>query len=173
MPLQRSESSIGTPNPLPTSARVTTFGHCLSCLLSIAVTWSLLHIASSIPDPQDSLHPLALPGRDEGHENLCTVRRPEGCSLGGTASSSPENVDPWVYDDGWAQWRWATKNSVQCCLSSHVPTALQALVRDQMPQLSFSGDRGQRQACRNISQGCHSHGREDATVCDKHRYPHN
>lgn len=139
MTLQRGESSFRTPNPLPASARVTKFGHCLSCLLSIAVTWSLLHSTSSTPDPQDSLHPLTLPGRDKSHENLCTVRRPEGGSLGGTASSSPENVDPWVDDDGWAQWRWATEKSMECCLSSHVPTALQALVRDQMPRLSFGG----------------------------------
>lgn len=64
----------------------------------------------------------------------------------------------------------------QHCLSSHVPTAFQALVRDQMPQPSSVGTEVDGGGCKNISQGatliqpspcergCHSHTEGAAAV---------
>lgn len=62
-------------------------------------------------------------------------------------------------------WRWVGAMGVgqgedgATCLSSHVPTAFQALVRDQMPQPSSVGTEVDGGACKNISQGATATGR--------------
>lgn len=112
-------------------------------LLFTAVTWSLPHITLSTPYPQDSLHPLALLGTKVVGIPYC--QEPEEAVLVGQPALPLGVLEPWVRGARWAQWRWGRGKTV--------PTALQAQVRDQMPQPSFCGDRGTCQACRNISQG--------------------